>query len=100
MSGPNFEFVLDDLNVFRADAGISNDAHREPVSIRCPYCRELASFGVARGKSIEFRKRAKLGPPTHIQVYYASIRCCPNVQCHGIVFVIEGPRKCASLPRR
>lgn len=32
----------------------------------------------------------KSGNNPVVDTYYASIRWCPNMKCHGIVFVIEG----------
>jgi Domain of unknown function (DUF4145) len=83
-------FIPNDPNVFRADAGMSDEHVRNAVSIRCPHCRELGSFATV-GKAHRFRKSGKFGPNNVASDYFASTRICPNVVCKGIVFVIEGP---------
>ena len=92
----NTQFVLNEPNVFRADAGVQNPAGRNPVSVRCPHCRELGSFNVLN-QAIHFRKVAKLGANAHPRDYFASIRICPNIKCHGLVFVIEAPDGVAEI---
>jgi uncharacterized protein DUF4145 len=81
-------FVPDNSNVFQIN-NIVNDANPPAMSIRCPHCRELGSFDVIRAKSILFSKIGSDGPNRHPQNYLASIRICPNIQCKGLVFVIE-----------
>jgi Domain of unknown function (DUF4145) len=77
-------------NVFCADGGFQNSTGLQPVSVRCPHCRELGSFNVMN-QAICFNKRGMIGPNPVGQQYYASIRVCPNAKCRGLVFVIEGP---------
>jgi len=84
----NTQFVANDPNFFRADAGLQNPVGRNPVSVRCPHCRELGSFNVVN-QAIGFKKRGKAGPNNMEHHYFASIRICPNIKCHGLVFVIE-----------
>jgi len=81
-------FALDEPNVFRADGGLSHEVPRNAVSIRCPHCRELGSFGLV-GNARAFNKSGKMGPNTALSQYFASIRLCPNTKCFGLVFVIE-----------
>src|SRR5437899_2730264 len=85
-------FVLDEPNVFRADGGMSQDAPRSPVSIRCPHCRELASFNLL-GSAKSYVKKGKVGANAVVGTFYAGVRLCPNVQCQGLVFVIEDGAK-------
>jgi hypothetical protein len=82
-------FIPDDPNAFRAERGISQEAARNAVSIRCPHCRELGSFSQV-GNARSYSKPGKVGNNPVVDTYYASIRWCPNVKCHGMVFVIEG----------
>ncbi len=84
----NPPFIANEPNVFRADAGVQNPVGRNPVSVRCPHCRELGSFNVLN-HAIQFRKRGKQGPNPVVHDYFASIRVCPNIKCFGLVFVIE-----------
>lgn len=81
-------FVPDEPNVFRADAGVSQEVPRNAVSIRCPHCRELGSFNTV-GNAKSYTKKGNYGPNLTSQAYYASIRICPNVKCRGLVLVIE-----------
>ncbi|MBR1360772.1 DUF4145 domain-containing protein [Bradyrhizobium ottawaense] len=83
---PNF--VPNDSNFFRADAGISQETPRYAVSIRCPHCRELGSFNCL-GSARAYSKVGKIGVNQAVAMYYAAIRVCPNVKCKGLVFVIE-----------
>jgi hypothetical protein len=84
----NRHMNLDEPNIFRADGGMSQETPRPPVSIRCPHCRELASFNLV-GNSQSYRKNGKVGPNAVVGTFYAGVRICPNVQCKGLVFVIE-----------
>jgi hypothetical protein len=84
----NGQFVPSEPNTFSADGGLQNPIARNPVSVRCPHCRELGSFNVVN-QAIAFTKRGRLGPNPHGQQYFASIRVCPNIKCFGLVFVIE-----------
>jgi hypothetical protein len=85
----NTQFVPNEPNAFRADGGIPGPTGRNPVSIRCPHCRELGTFNVLN-QAIAFTKRGKVGPSQAVHQYFASIRICPNTKCFGLVFVIEG----------
>jgi hypothetical protein len=82
------QFVLNDPNIFRADGGMTQETGRNPVSIRCPHCRELGSFN-ALGAAKGYSKIGKIGPNPQLAGYFASIRICPNLKCSGLVFVIE-----------
>ena len=81
-------FVPDSSNVFQIN-NIVNDANLPAISIRCPHCRELGSFDVVRAKAFQFSKTGSDGPNRYPQNYFATIRICPNIQCKGLVFVIE-----------
>jgi hypothetical protein len=92
----NTQFVPSEPNVFRADGGVQGAAGRNPVSIRCPHCRELGSFNVVN-QAIGFNKRGRQGPNQAVQQYSASIRICPNIKCFGMVFVIESGERIAEI---
>jgi hypothetical protein len=84
------DFAPNEPNVFCADGGLSQETTRQPVSIRCPHCRQLGTFDLV-GKSRAFKKNGKIVPMqvTAAVTYYAGVRICPNVQCMGLVFVVE-----------
>lgn len=84
----NTQFVANEPNAFRADGGLQNPTGRNPVSIRCPHCRELGSFNVVN-QAVSFTKRGKQGPNYVVHQWFASIRICPNIKCFGLVLVIE-----------
>lgn len=84
----NTQFVANEPNAFRADGGLTNPTARNPVSVRCPHCRELGSFNVVN-QAISFKKRGKIATTSVDQHYFASIRICPNIKCFGLVFIIE-----------
>jgi Domain of unknown function (DUF4145) len=75
-------------NIFRADGGVGNDVPRNPVSIRCPHCRELGSFNIV-GAAKSYKKHGRSGGAPVVGDYFAGVRMCPNVKCKGFVFVIE-----------
>jgi len=79
----NYDFK--NTNVFQVERDLAN-TQRLPVSIRCPHCRHLGSFHVARELAISFAKAATNGSVVPL---YASVRICPNLDCVGLVFVIE-----------
>ena len=83
----NTQFVANEPNAFRADGGLQNPTGRNPVSIRCPHCRELGSFNVVN-QAVSFTKRGKQGPNYVVHQWFASIRICPNIKCFGLVLVI------------
>lgn len=84
----NQQLVLIEPNAFRADGGLHNPTARNPVSVRCPHCRELGSFNVVN-QAIQFNKLVQVGPNRKMYQYFAGIRVCPNIKCRGLVFVIE-----------
>ena len=74
-------------NLFQTEGPI-NQANTTRISIRCPHCRQLGTFGIAReGMAIAYPKREKGLNSQRIMI--ASVRVCPNPSCAGLVFVIE-----------
>lgn len=55
------------------------------ISLRCPHCQQLGSFGTATNRGIAYNKRNTNQSVSH---YIATIRICPNPNCKGLLFVI------------
>jgi hypothetical protein len=85
---PPPHFSPNEPNIFRADGGVSQDVARNPISVRCPHCRELGSFNTI-GTAKSYIKGGKVGPNPVAGTYYAAMRICPNMRCKGLIFVIE-----------
>ncbi len=82
-------FQLTNPNVFQVEGGL-NVTSLFPLTLRCPHCRQLGSFGLAQqNMAIVYSKVGMLGPNRNVKQFNASIRICPNVSCRGIVFVVE-----------
>jgi hypothetical protein len=87
------KFVPNEANAFRADGGSGfTQVKRDPVSIRCPHCRELGSFNVV-GHSYQFHKRGRVGTNIVVVPHFASMRVCPNMKCIGLIFTIESEQE-------
>lgn len=83
-------------NLLCADSGFT-PASTYSRSIQCPHCGNLGSFDVINRdgwKCIGYSK-ALSGANGNSLVgnFSASIRCCPNIECRGIVFSIEDSKK-------
>ena len=90
------EFIPDNPNLFQLEA-LSGNPNLSAISVRCPHCRELGSFGVVGNAAITFQKSGSHGPNRVELQYFASIRVCPNdnlpprcqetlkeaIACHG-----------------
>jgi Domain of unknown function (DUF4145) len=68
---------------------VEGEVAANPVSIRCPHCRELGSFHAIMGKGIMFVKTGKVGSDHTGLMLIAAIRLCPNLKCQGMVFTID-----------
>jgi hypothetical protein len=82
------EFIPDNPNLFQLEA-LSGNPNLSAISVRCPHCRELGSFGVVGNAAITFQKSGSHGPNRVELPYFASIRVCPNVKCNGLIFAIQ-----------
>jgi hypothetical protein len=64
-----------------------------PVSMRCPYCRHVGTFGGIHeisdmGFAQQVGATAAKGGGGAMTSYAAGIRVCPNQECRGLVFIV------------
>jgi hypothetical protein len=73
-------------NLFQAEVNLTQGSgNTDTVSIMCPHCRQLGSFGKAVNNYLTYSKRTENNT---LAAFSASIRICPNTNCNGLVFVI------------
>ncbi|MGA2493496.1 MAG: DUF4145 domain-containing protein [Roseiarcus sp.] len=87
---------LQNKNVFQSESGYPSLLANPmpPISIRCPHCRHLGSFG-GIGQGLHYKK--SITPPTRQENFNAQVRLCPNPGCNGLVFTVMREGTVASV---
>jgi hypothetical protein len=79
-------------NILQPDAGTQQfgTGNSMPISMRCPHCRNMGSFGSVTGH-VQYSKTIAADRPT-VQLCIATVRVCPNESCRGLVLTVTGGR--------
>ena len=80
---------LENPNPYQIDGPISEKDGVVAIPIRCPHCRIMGSFTSVLHNSGSITYAKMLSGKERGCVFSATIRICPNPDCHGLISTIE-----------